>query len=335
MRYYSSGNRRCNDSCLAVLDYRSIKYLLTIAAELILLLSLLSSCRSISEKAATESSEFEVGVPLGLIDDDRLEEVSGLVASRNNPGMVWVHNDSGNPAEIYLLDNQAELRAIYTLGEKQRDWEDMAIGPGPVDGVTYLYVGDIGDNFTLYSEDRILRLPEPTLPSSQRIYTDTVHRIDTITFVYPDEQWDAETLLLDPLTKNLYLLTKEMSFTQVYCLPYPQRTDTVIVAQHLLTIPFEGENLLDRLVAGDISADGQELLLKTYQHVFYRVKAEPTLSFTDWIISPTDTLPYIAEPQGEAIGFAADGSGYYTLSESQIGRDLYLYFYPRQSRSEQ
>lgn len=295
---------------------------------------ILSSCLSSSERPANELSKFGSAVSLGLIDDERLEEVSGLVASRNNPGMVWVHNDSGNPAEIYLLDNQAQLRAIYTLGEEQRDWEDIAIGPGPEDGVIYLYVGDIGDNFTLYSEDRILRFPEPTFPPNQSVYTDTIYQIDTIMFNYPDEQWDAETLLLDPITKNLYLLSKEMSFTRVYCLPYPHRTDTVITAEHLLTLPFEGANLLDRLVAGDISANGQELLLKTYQHVFYRARTNPTLPFAKWLALPPDTLPYTTEPQGEAIGWSPDGSGYYTLSESQIGSDLYLYFYPRQSGSE-
>ncbi|MGB3586594.1 MAG: hypothetical protein WBA23_08650 [Tunicatimonas sp.] len=267
-----------------------------------------------------------------MIEDDRLEEVSGLVASRSQPGMVWVHNDSGNPAEIYLLDSQAVVRATYVLGEDQRDWEDIAIGPGPTQGTTYLYVGDIGDNFTLRSQNYIYRFLEPTALATVT-KTDTIHQIDTITFVYPDEQWDVETLLLDPLTKNLYLFSKEMSFTHIYCLPYPQRTDTTIVAKHLLTIPFEGENLLDRLVAGDISADGQEILLKTYQHIFYRNRADSVISFAEWITSPADTLPYTAEPQGEAIGFTADSLGYYTLSESQIGRDLYLYFYPRQSGS--
>jgi len=305
--------------------------LLTIATGLILLLSLLGSCRSSSEKPTTKSSKFETGVSLGLVEDGRLEEVSGLVASRSQPGMVWVHNDSGNPAAIYLLDSQARVQASYVLGEAQRDWEDIAIGPGPVEGINYLYVGNIGDNFTLHFRNYIYRFPEPTAVDN----IDTIRQIDTIAFVYPDEQWDAETLLLDPLTKNLYLLSKEMSHTRIYCLPYPQRTDTVMIAEHVLTIPFKGENLLDRLVAGDISKDGRELLLKTYQQVFYRNRPDSSLSFAEWIISPADTLPYTVEPQGEAVGFAPDGSGYYTLSESQIGSDLYLHFYPRQSGSEQ
>lgn len=301
-------------------------------------LILFTGCLSQPEIPVSTLSRFGKGIPLAMVDDERLEEVSGLVASRNNPSMLWVHNDSGNPAEIYLLDSQAVVRAVYVLGLDQRDWEDMAIGPGPEEGINYLYVGDIGDNFTFYSENYIYRFPEPILPSSpfqngstNAIYSDTIQGVDTLAFVYPDEQWDAEVLLLDPLTKNLYVMTKEMSSIRIYCLPYPQRTDTVIVAEHVITMPFEGANLLDRLVAGDISADGQELLLKTYQHITYLVRPDSIQSVAEWIQQPADTLLYIAEPQGEAIGWVTDGSGYFTLSESQIGSDLYLYFYPRQS----
>ena len=36
---------------------------------------------------------------------------------------------------------------MYNLtGAKMRDWEDIAVGPGPEPNVDYLYVGAIGDN---------------------------------------------------------------------------------------------------------------------------------------------------------------------------------------------
>jgi hypothetical protein len=290
---------------------------------------------------ATPKSPFLAPVPLALVEDERLEEVSGMVVSRKNPGMLWVHNDSGNPAEIYLLDSQAVVRAVYVLGDEQRDWEDVAIGPGPQEGETYLYVGDIGDNFTLSAQSYIYRFPEPVwvgtflADTTLTVRADTIRQIDTLAFSYPDEARDAETLLLDPLTRNLYLFSKEMSAVHIYCLPYPQSTDTVAVAELLAALPFERAHLLDRLVAGDISADGREMLLKTYAQVFYRVREPPSLDFAEWVVQPADTLPYVVEPQGEAIGFAADGSGFYTLSESQIGSNVYLYFYPRQTTDTQ
>jgi hypothetical protein len=44
---------------------------------------------------------------------------------------------------------------------------------------------------------------------------------------------------------------------------------------------------------------------------------------------PPYIVEYKEEPQGEAITFARDGSGFYTLSEKVKGEKTYLYFYPR------
>ena len=40
-------------------------------------------------------------------------------------------------------------------------------------------------------------------------------------------------------------------------------------------------------------------------------------------------LPYLPEPQGEAICWKADGGGYYTVSEEHDDIPAHLYFYPR------
>ena len=40
-------------------------------------------------------------------------------------------------------------------------------------------------------------------------------------------------------------------------------------------------------------------------------------------------LPYEREPQGEAITWAEDGKGFYTLSERVSGKKSYLYYYER------
>jgi hypothetical protein len=39
-------------------------------------------------------------------------------------------------------------------------------------------------------------------------------------------------------------------------------------------------------------------------------------------------LPYIPEPQGEAIGFQTDGEAYYTISEKRFDITPVLYRYP-------
>src|SRR5882724_9748622 len=81
----------------------------------------------------------------GEVNIGGLTEVSGVAASRNNANVLWTHNDSGHPAVAHAIDTFGRLLGKYTL-PGNTDNEDIAIGPGPVTNVSYLYVGDIGDN---------------------------------------------------------------------------------------------------------------------------------------------------------------------------------------------
>jgi hypothetical protein len=287
----------------------------------------LLACTTDPTGYTSDTAPFGAPQSRGRVDEPLLSEVSGLVASRKNPGALWVHNDSGNPAALSLISDQGILLATYYLhGAENRDWEDIAIGPGPVPGETYLYVGDIGDNFSLRRSHCVYRVVEPRYDATAKQAVDTVRQVAKLNFTYPQGAADAETLLLDPTEPRLYVLTKETDRIRVYALRTnePQQT-----AQLIATHAYEGDNLLDRLVAGDMSADGTEVLLKTYEYVFYWRRTDATISIADLLATPADTLPYFVEPQGEAVGFAADGSGYYTLSEENLGADIHLLFYPR------
>ena len=121
-------------------------------------LGLLATC---SPKASDEEL-FLVGRSLGVNRNERLEEASGLAASIRYPGFFWTHNDSGHPAELFLLDSAAQTRRVFTLSKiKNRDFEDIALGPGPVEGVGYIYLGDIGDNLERHPFKYIYRFQEP------------------------------------------------------------------------------------------------------------------------------------------------------------------------------
>jgi hypothetical protein len=61
-----------------------------------------------------------------------INESSGLAASRSNPGIYWTHNDSGDEPFVYAFDATGESRGVFRVtGAQARDWEDMAVGPGP------------------------------------------------------------------------------------------------------------------------------------------------------------------------------------------------------------
>ncbi|MEM6841765.1 MAG: hypothetical protein AAF632_06040 [Bacteroidota bacterium] len=275
------------------------------------------------------STNFSEPVNQGEVQYSAISEASGIVASRNNPDILWTHNDSGNAPKIYAISTSGEIMGEWVIdGAINRDWEDIAIGPGPEDGVTYLYVGDIGDNQAVHASLNIYRFPEPLINSNNSV--DTIRNVEKINLKYPDGARDAETLLVDPFTRDLLILSKRDRFARLYRLPYPQSTSATIFAEKLGEWPREITGIFNQPVGGDLSLDGRELLIKSYVQVLYWQRESGETSLFELMQQEPKILPYVAEPQGEAIGWAADSSGFFTLSEKKGSATPSLYFYRRE-----
>lgn len=272
----------------------------------------------VREKPNTPRSGFAGAQSLGRIDLT-LEEASGLVASRANPGYLWTHNDSGDVARIFLIDQEGNIRFTCTLmGATHRDWEDIAIGPGPDTLKTYLFIADTGDNRQQYPYKYIYYLEEPVL---QGKVADTIRTWQRMTIRLDDGIRDCETLLADPVTKSLFLVSKREDSVRVYEIRSPFKADT-LTANRQLTLPYHN------ITAGDLSPDGREVLLRSYTAVYYWPRPAGS-SLADALRMPATSLLYEPEPQGEAIAFRLDGTGYFTLSESPQGNRAHLLFYKR------
>ena len=277
----------------------------------------LVSC-SAKERQQPVSDAFFPAQKLAQLNNDNLKEISGIASSIVNPKHLWAHNDAGNKADIFLLNEKLDVKMICELsGVKNRDWEDIAVGPGPDPDKSYVYVGDIGDNDAVHREKYIYRFEEPLISENEpkKIISD----FDKIVFRLDDAIKDTETLLLDPRTKNLYVVTKRESPVYLYELKYPYENG-VNVAQKMFSLP------MTRIVGGDFSRDGGKVLLKNDDVVFYW-EAGSSESVIEKMRGPALSVPYEKEPQGEAIAWAYDNSGFYTLSEKPKKKDVYLYFY--------
>ncbi len=266
-------------------------------------------------------------VDLGLVEHDDITEASGIAASRKNSDVLWTHNDSGGENRLFALDTQGRHLGIYYLvGCENRDWEDMAVGPGPVEGQHYLYIGDIGDNQAVYDTYRIYRVMEPDVVVGQNPVMENLDGAEAIAFRYPDGSRDAEALMVDPLTKDVYVISKEWNATVVYRAAYPQSTQEILTLERVTPLSQIG------IVAGDVSPDGSEILLKNYLVIYYWRRQTGKL-LGDAFAEPAVTVPYLPEPQGEAVCWKSDGMGYYTVSEEFSGTPGRLYFYPRLEES--
>ena len=76
------------------------------------------------------------------------------------------------------------------------------------------------------------------------------------------------------------------------------------------------------VTGGDISSDGTEMLVKHREAVYYYPLNDTAV--LDLLSAPGFELPYIVEPQGEAICWSADSMAYFTLSEG-VHQPLYKY----------
>ena len=82
------------------------------------------------------------------------------------------------------------------------------------------------------------------------------------------------------------------------------------------------------VVGGDISGSGREVLIKTLTAVYHWYRIPGGDLWGGFEGEPT-TVPYVVEPQGEAVAWAADSAGYYAISEERGGKPAHVYFYPR------
>ena len=271
---------------------------------------------------------YEGPFALGELENDQINEASGVAVSRLNPGHVWTHNDSGDFNRIFLVGPQGQNAGTFRVDESgNRDWEDMAIGPGPDPNLDYLYIADIGDNRAQYSFVRIFRLPEPRASDyDTALPLVPVDGAEMMQLTYPDGPKDAETLMIDPLTKDIYIVSKREFPVTVYVARYPQSVDDATELTRLGTLPFTDAT------AGDISPDGLRILIKTKTEVFMWSR-DSTETIAQAFERQPVRLPYVPEPQGEAIAWNTDGTGYYVLSEARSVTPI-LYYYAEMDPSE-
>lgn len=267
------------------------------------------------KKSDKEGSPFNDKPEAIELKTQSVTEASGIVDSYNHSGNCWIHEDSGNPPELIFLGHDGTVRKkVFIAGAVNRDWEDISIAP--FSGTSHLYVGDFGDNLQLFNNYTIYRFPEPALQA------DTVREVQKIRFKYPDRAHDTEAMIVDPNTGDIYIITKRDIKSRVYIIPFPQNTDTLIGATYITELPY------NQVVSASISPDGKEILIKTYSSLYY-YKRNGSASMESVITGRFQKLPYTMEPQGEAVGFARDGGGFYTISEKSGTEPVKLYYYKR------
>lgn len=264
---------------------------------------------------------FKPGAWQGDLTAPTLTEASGLAPSRRSPGVVWTHNDSGEPV-LLTSTLKGEPLGVYTLqGAALRDWEDMALGPGPKPAQDYLYVGDIGDNNEAYASVTVYRVPEPPVDVAATGVKASLGGVESLEFTYPGgAAHNAETLIVDPVLGDLYIVGKAADgHSLVFRAGAPLQSGALT---EVTALDFGPGGLT---TGGSVSAAGDWVVVRTYfaARMWHRA---PGVPLWQAFAGSFCAVPLAMEMQGEAIAFAGTGIDYFTTSE---GASPPLYRYVR------
>lgn len=256
-----------------------------------------------------------------LVNDTVLAEISGLAASHEHPGVLWVHNDSGDPAAIYAISEQGERLATVTVdGVSNIDWED--ISSFTLKGKHYLLIADTGDNGGIRQTLQLHVLREP-----KRLVDQSLRTSWSITFRWPDGPRDCEAVAVDAAREQVLLFGKKRVPPDMLTLPLRPRKATLQVAQLVgslagiaqptpedLTLNPVYGRYRSQITAADVSPDGHRLAVLNYRAVYVYTRPGNT-RWAQATAQPGVELHYPWLAQAEALGWQPDGKGLWISTE--------------------
>jgi hypothetical protein len=228
-----------------------------------------------------------------------LPEASGVAAGS---GVLWMHNDSGEPVLIAVDGSGQQVGQLALTGARVEDWE--AVATGACGKGRCLFVGDIGDNDASRKQITVYRVAEPEKPGGS-VTAEAFHA------TYPDGPHDAEALLAAP-DGALFIVTKgETGPVVVYRFPRELSAGAAVRLERVGELkPVQKQP--DRVTDGAFSPDGRWVVLRTRRALtFYRTDEFILGQFRE--MHRVD-LSSLNEPQGEAVTFGS-GNTLYVASE--------------------
>jgi hypothetical protein len=270
---------------------------------------------------AERSKDYGPPRVVGHLQDDVIDESSGLAASRCNAGAFWTHNDSGDDAFLYGVNLQGEKLGTWRVpGAKNIDWEDVAAFKDK-DGKCYIFASDTGNNKRDRGEMTVYKIPEPVIAPGDKDSTKKnptwTAPADAIKIAYPGARYDAECLMIDPQTGDIYIITKSYTHEAVlYKLPAGYSLDKVNDMTELGTISVPAFPN-GTITGGDISPDATRAVICDYFNAYEFVLPSGAKNFDDIWKQKLQVIELGPRKTGESIAYSADGKFILAGSEGE------------------
>lgn len=210
----------------------------------------------------------------------RVLESSGVAVSREYPGVLWTHNDSGDGPYLYATNLKGTDRGFLLVsGADAFDWEDIALGacPVPLRAVACLYIADTGDNLGVRPFVTVYAVAEPAPPVSPGDTLRTTGAPTLLRVSYPDGPHDVEAIFVSPRDTATYLVSKGRSGSikvyrvdrKAWSAAKPGGAADPVVATVVQTLDIRPNQEDGTLITGaTIRPDGRVVALRTYGEVY-------------------------------------------------------------------
>lgn len=194
------------------------------------------------------------------VQDRALSEMSGLVASHRQPGVLWSINDSGSFARLYRVGVQGQaLGRVKVSGAWLHDTESLARWQQPERD--WLLIGDVGDNRARRDHVAVHAVAEPAADE------DRARIAWSLRYRYPDGPRDAEGIAVDQHHGDLLVLSKRDRPARLYRIPLSAHDQDEPVTAEYLGSP--RPDAIEGAVTGlDLSEDGRKLAVLTYRGLY-------------------------------------------------------------------
>ncbi len=253
-----------------------------------------------------------------VVQDPRITESSGLVASPTRPDLVWTVNDSGSAAVVYGVSvRTGRTVAVLRLAKTDaRDMEAMTATRGR-DGAGLLWIGDVGDNRAVRKSVVLRLVREPVATASATAPGPTTVRPVSLRVRYPDGPHDAETLIWTP-DRRLLLVTKDLFAGVVYEVPAPavaaamagRSTPDPVLAQPVAAVA------MSLVTDGAALPDGR-MILRGYSGATVYPAPPRAGGAAGGTLQPLQQVALPAQPQGETLTVVDGGRAVLVGSEGE------------------
>ncbi|HEX2971150.1 MAG TPA: hypothetical protein VHP11_02385 [Tepidisphaeraceae bacterium] len=254
-------------------------------------LCMLASCG-----AGTDTSRDVQATRIGKIENDHIKESSGIIASRQYPGVYWTLNDHGNSPVIYAMTREGKSLADFRVPGDNRagDWEDIS-----TDDQGHLYIASIGNNEGKRKQIEVIRIkePNPTKEKDQKHRSVHAKEMQVWQLTYPDGIFDAESLYVYQGYGYIISKVRHNMAATMYRFPLTEQSQPGVLEK------VTDLRVFTPVTAASISPDGKYLAVLCWGgvHVF-KVNGDIASAAR---VEPAD-IPLV-RLQFEGCSFTADG----------------------------